>query len=69
MTIDYKAIGERIRYHRRMNGLTQAQLADSIGCSTSFVGLIERGDRKMSIETLCKLSEALHLSTDCILGY
>lgn len=68
MTIDHKAIGKRIRFHSRRLDITQAQLAQMIGCSTSFVGLIERGDRTMSIETLVNISNALHLSTDYIVG-
>lgn len=69
MIPDYEAIGQRIRAHRKLNNLTQSQLAEMIGRSTAFIGHIERGTRTMSIETLCKLSEALHITTDCILGY
>lgn len=66
--IDYVAIGKRIRYHRRDRDITQAQLASLIGCSTSYVGLIERGQRVLSVETLCRLADALNLSTDYLLG-
>jgi transcriptional regulator with XRE-family HTH domain len=69
MTPDYQAIGERVKAVRLARGITREQLARMIGCSVSFLGHIERGTRVMSIETLCKLSDALMISTDCLLGY
>ena len=68
MTLDYHAIGKRIRYHRRMLDITQKQLADMTKISVSYIGHIERGTRIMSVETLCALADALHLTTDYILG-
>lgn len=67
MPINYKEVGSRIRYRRTGMLLTQAQLAEMVGCSVQFLGHIERGTRKMSIETLVAISEALNLSTDYIL--
>lgn len=69
MIPDYQAIGERVKNFRLLNNLTREQLAERIGCSVSFLGHIERGTRVMSIETLCKISDALMISTDCLLGY
>lgn len=60
---DYVKIGRNIKRYR----LTQAQLAELIGVSTSFVGHIERGSRKMSIDTLCAICRALGVSSDKIL--
>ena len=67
MTPDYQAIGERIKAFRLLNNLNREQLAERIGCSVQFIGHIERGTRKMSLETLLAISEALNLSTDYIL--
>lgn len=65
---DYAAIGRRIRQNRRWEDVTQQQLAEMIGCSTSFIGHIERGSRKMSVETLEAIFRALNVSSDYLLG-
>lgn len=66
--IDYVAIGQRIRRCRRWSDITQQPLAEMVGCSTSFIGHIERGSRKLSVETLCAICDALHVSADQLLG-
>lgn len=64
----YVSIGARIRHLRRQRGFTQEQLSAKAGISLSFYGHIERGTRKLSVETLMKLAEALDCSCDEILG-
>ena len=48
-------------------GLSQEQLAEKCGLSVSFIGHIERGGRKMSLETLITLCEVLDMSADYLL--
>lgn len=57
-------MGKRIRIRRKELHKTQEILSEEIGISTSFLGHIERGSRKASIETLVKLANALHCSLD-----
>lgn len=66
-SIDYIAIGNRIMIARKNMGLSQEQLAEKCGLSTSFLGHIERGSRKMSLETLVTLCSVLNMSADYIL--
>lgn len=42
-------------------GLTQKGLAEHMGCSQQYVSKILKGHENLSIETLCKIEEALHL--------
>lgn len=67
MNIDYISIGSRIRSARTALGLSQEQLAEKCNLSTSFIGHIERGSRKMSLETLASLCDALNVSADYLL--
>ena len=60
-------IGERIRQTRTEIGFSREQLSEIIGISTLFLGFIECGQRGMSITTLKKLCDALHVSADYIL--
>lgn len=65
--MDYRALGKRVRSQRKLMGLTQEDLSEKVGISCSFMGHIERGTRKLSVDTLVKLSEALNLSCDALL--
>ena len=66
--MDYAELGARISFRRKCLKLTQAQLAERAQCFTSFIGNIERGRRKMSLETLCEICAALDCSADELLG-
>ena len=65
--IDYTAMGGRIRNARLDAGLSQSELAERCNLSVSFLWHIERGSRKMSLETLVTVCEVLNLSTDYLL--
>ena len=65
--MDYKDLGNRVRTVRRQQSLTQEQLAEKVGISASFLGHIERGTRKASLDTLVKLCNALKVSPRVLL--
>ena len=60
-------MGDRIRKHRELLGYTRENLSERLNVSTKFCADIELGNKGMSIETLCKLSKELFISTDYIL--
>ncbi|WCF08285.1 helix-turn-helix domain-containing protein [Paenibacillus thiaminolyticus] len=55
-------IGERLRYLRKKNNLTQEELAEKAGLNPSYIGSVERGERNISIETLEKLIHGLNVT-------
>lgn len=57
----YREIGSRLRRERVRLGWTQDELGEKSGLHPSYVGQIERGSKKISIETLRKLAQALSL--------
>ena len=65
--LDYLAMGERVRKCRRARGMKQEELADQVGVSCSFIGHIERGEKKASAETIVSLCRALDISADYLL--
>lgn len=65
--MDYVKLGMRVRQQRAMNRLTQEQLAEKTGVSTSFIGHIERGEKKASMETIVALCNALSVSPSMLL--
>ncbi len=68
MVLDYLTLGRRIRDARKTKQWTQEKLAENAEISTSFMGHIERGSRKASVETLLRIATALGVSTDFLLA-
>lgn len=66
--MNYQAFGKRVRRRRAELGWTQERLAKEMSVSTSFIGHIERGSRKVSVDTLVTLCGALDISADDLLG-
>lgn len=59
---DLRILGLRIRELRKKSKLTQSELAEKIGLSTNFIGMVERGERNTSVDKIFKLSRAFNLS-------
>ena len=60
-------IGERIRQYREKAGMPQAQLANSIHVSPSYMNRIEKGTSTPSIELICSVAKALNITPQDIL--
>ena len=65
--MDYKKLGMRVRQQRLLNELTQAELARRVGVSSAFIGHIERGEKKASMETVVALCNAMAVSPSVLL--
>ena len=50
--------GQRVRRLRRERGLTQARMAAQLGISTSYLNLIERSQRPVTVPFLLRLGQA-----------
>lgn len=66
--MDYRSLGRQIRIARRERGMTQKQLSELSGISLSFLGHIERGTRKASLETVAAIARTLTASVDWLLA-
>ena len=53
---------------RKSRGMTQGQLAETVGISREMVSYLECGRKSGSIETLCRIAGVLKCSTDELLG-
>lgn len=65
--MNWGAIGIRIRNQREQFGYTREQFAEMLNVTPKFCADIELGNKGMSVNTLCKISDILKLSTDYIL--
>ena len=68
MALNYSSLGKRIRYFRKKRGLSQMALAEEIDCATTFISYIENGQKRMSLNTLVLIANALHVSADELLA-
>ena len=68
MVLDYCAIGKRIKAARIKAELTQERLAEHAHLSTSYIGKIETGTTKLSLQTLVNIADVLHTSADALLS-
>ena len=64
VTVNYEDVGNKIHERRNFLKVTQENLANDINVSASFISDIENGRRKMSLETMIKISIALKTSLD-----
>jgi transcriptional regulator with XRE-family HTH domain len=66
--MDYKRLGARIREERLRLHLTQADLAEAIDISDTYMGAIERGERSLTLNTIVRLVSRLGVSIDYLLA-
>lgn len=66
--MDYKRLGLRIREERKRLNLTQAQLAEAVDISDTYMGAIERGERSLTLDTLVRLVNRLGVTVDYLLS-
>lgn len=66
-SIDYVALGKRIREKRIEKNFTQEQLGEICDLSAAHIGHIERGTRILSVEVLFNIAQALNTSIDFLL--
>lgn len=63
---DCVQLGCNIRTHRLAQGLTQAALAQRVGCSPQTICKLERGLCGISVELLFQLCSALRCSASVL---
>jgi transcriptional regulator with XRE-family HTH domain len=61
--------GQRLRELRLAGHFSQERLADQAGLDRSYVGSVERGERNISLENICKIGAALGVSPARLLEF
>ncbi|MDD5946692.1 MAG: helix-turn-helix transcriptional regulator [Oscillospiraceae bacterium] len=68
MELNYVLIGTRIRQYREDKSLSQEELADNAGISWRHLNYVEHGERKISVDVLIALANALDATADDLLA-
>lgn len=66
--MNFDKLGGRIRVERITHQLTQERLAEKANISVSYLGQIERGERKPSLETTVAIANCLGVTVDYLLS-
>ena len=53
--------GRKVREERLKRGLSQEELADKAGFHRTYIGMIERAERNITLANIQKIAEALGL--------
>ena len=56
--------GNKVRERRTELGLSQEELANRAGVHRTYIGMIERAEKNITLENIEKISRALKLNLD-----
>jgi transcriptional regulator with XRE-family HTH domain len=59
--------GEKVREERLKQGLSQEELASRAGVHRTYIGMIERAEKNVTLESIEKLSRALNVPIDYLM--
>ncbi|MBQ8170622.1 MAG: helix-turn-helix transcriptional regulator [Oscillospiraceae bacterium] len=59
-----KLFGERVKYYRKKSGLSQEKLSELCDLHPTYIGQIERGEKKASLDTIMRICKGLELSPE-----
>ena len=64
-----KEFGNRIRHLRIQENLSQEQLSYKTGFHRTYIGMIERGERNISLTNIAVFSKVFNLTIDELLKF
>ena len=54
--------GQKVRSERMNLGLSQEELASRVGLHRTYIGMIERAEKNITLENIEKIAKALNIS-------
>lgn len=66
--LDYKLIGKRIKQARESEKLSQMDMAGMIDVSITHISLVENGKKKVSLDMIARIADALEVTIDELVG-
>ena len=64
-----KEFGDRIRYLRNLENLSQEQLSFKTGFHRTYIGMIERGERNISLTNMAVFAKIFNLTLDELIKF
>ena len=68
---EYRQLGLRIAYYRKLRGLTQEELAEQVGVTPAFIGHLEAPNipKALSLDTLFDIAAVLAVAPHKFLNF
>jgi transcriptional regulator with XRE-family HTH domain len=60
--------GQKVREERLKQGLSQEQLAERAGLHRTYIGMVERAEKNVTLETIERIANALGVTILHLLG-
>jgi len=60
--------GEKIREERLKQGLSQEELASKAGVNRTYIGMIERAEKNITLKNIEKIANALEISLEKLMN-
>lgn len=61
-----KLFGERVKYYRKKQKLSQEKLSELCELHPTYIGQIERGEKKASLETIMRICKGLQVTPESL---
>jgi DNA-binding XRE family transcriptional regulator len=61
--------GHKVREERTKQGLSQEQLAELAGVHRTYIGMIERAEKNITLENIEKIAKALNISLSALMEF
>lgn len=62
------AFGKNVQLVRQSIGITQEELAFRAGLHRTYIGMVERAERSISLQNAKKIADALNVKLDTLLN-
>lgn len=59
--------GNKVREERQKQSMSQEDFADLVGVHRTYIGMIERGEKNITLENIQRISKALNLKIEDLL--
>jgi transcriptional regulator with XRE-family HTH domain len=60
--------GQKVRAERQQQGLSQEELAEKAGVHRTYIGMIERGEKNITLLNIEKIAKALGISLERLMS-
>ena len=57
-----RKFGDKVRDYRKQKNLSQEELAEKVGLHRTYIGMIERAEKNITLLNIEKIANALELS-------
>lgn len=62
------SFGKRVREERIKRGLSQEKFAEFAGLHRTYIGMVERGEKNITLNNIEKIAKALEISLDKLMS-